>query len=138
MTTTRTAAIETLRDAARQRSDHARRAIEQAIRELRRRRQPINVNAVARQAGVTRRTIYNHTDLLEHIRSHRGNARTPDTSVAVGDDTVTIASLRNELAAQKSRYEKTIAQLTADLHDREQALAAVHDELHRLRSQPPS
>lgn len=133
-----TIATETLREAARQRSDRARRAIEQAVRDLGSRRQPINVNAVARQAGVTRRTIYNHVDLLEQIRAQGANTRHSHDSVTAGDNPVTIASLRNELAIQKARYEKAIAQLSAVLHECNQALAAARTELQRLRSQPSS
>jgi hypothetical protein len=70
-------AVEGLRRHAQQRSDDARAAIEQALRDLRRRHQPVNVNAVGRRAGVSRKTVYNHTDLLE---PHRPARTTPTCS----------------------------------------------------------
>ena len=130
-------AVEGLRRHAQQRSDDARAAIEQAIRELRRRRQEINVNAVARCAGVSRKTVYKHTDLLEKIRNHRRQPRAvpaEPTPVAGGHNPI-VAALRNEIAAQKTRYEAEIARLKAQLRQREAELAAAHGEMHRLTTQ---
>lgn len=47
----------------------ARRKIKKALRETTRTGLAINPNAVARHAKVARKTIYNHTDLLEQIRA---------------------------------------------------------------------
>ena len=134
-------AVEGLRRHARQRSDDARAAIEQAIRELRRHHQDVNVNAVARVAGVSRKTIYKHTDLLEKIRNHRRQpriVRSEPTPVAGGHNPI-VAALRNELANQKAHYDDEIARLKVQLRQRDDELAAVHGELHRrLLDDPPS
>lgn len=126
-------AVEGLRRHAQQRSDDARDAIDQAIRELRRHHQDVNVNAVARCAGVSRKTIYKHTDLLEKIRNHRRQPRIVPAGPApvAGGNNPIVAALRNELANQKTRYETEIARLKAQLRQREDELAAVHGELHR-------
>ena len=132
-------AVEGLRRHARQRSQGVRDAIEQALRDLRRRRQPINVNAVARHAGVSRKTIYNHTDLLERIRNHRQQPRAVPAQPAAGSagHNAIISALRNELAIQKARYEGEITRLKAQLRQRDDELAAVHGELHRHLTRHP-
>ncbi|CPT71826.1 Putative transposase/integrase [Mycobacteroides abscessus subsp. abscessus] len=61
--TDRSRCADGLRRHAQQRSAEIRRRIEKAIRELRKRNEPINVNAVARTAAVARKTIYAHPDL---------------------------------------------------------------------------
>jgi len=133
------AALEGLRSHARQRSEGVRDAIEQALRDLRRRRQPVNVNAVARRAGVSRKTIYNHTDLLERIRDHRQQPRVvvAEPAPALAGHNPIISALRNELTAQKDRYEGEISRLKAQLRARDDELAAVHGELHRQLTRPP-
>lgn len=130
-------AVEGLRRHAQQRSDDARAAIEQAIRELRRRHQDVNVNAVARVAGVSRKTIYKHTDLLAKIRNHRRQPRIvpAEPTPAAGQNPI-IAALRNELANQKTRHDAEIARLKAQLRQRDDELAAVHGQLHRLMTTP--
>ncbi|MGC7327389.1 transposase, partial [Mycobacteroides abscessus subsp. abscessus] len=45
------------------------RKIKQAIREMKKKGLPINPNSVSRYSGVSRKTIYNHTDLLTQIRA---------------------------------------------------------------------
>lgn len=76
-------ATEALARHAKARSVDARRRIDKAIRELRRQQSPINVNAVARTAGVTRQTIYRHKDLLARIRACA--ALSPVTATATAD-----------------------------------------------------
>lgn len=133
------AAVDGLRRHAQQRSDGVRDAIEQALRDLRQTHQPINVNAVARHAGISRKTIYNHADLLERIRNHRQRPRVvaaePSSTPAAHNPI--ISALRNELAAQKARYEGEIARLRAQLRQRDDELAAVHGELHRQLTRHP-
>ncbi|ORA85871.1 hypothetical protein BST32_24940, partial [Mycobacteroides abscessus subsp. massiliense] len=53
---------------AKARSADARARIDKAISDLRRQHAPINVNAVARAAGVTRKTIYRNPEQLARIR----------------------------------------------------------------------
>ncbi|ANA97153.1 Putative transposase/integrase [Mycolicibacterium phlei] len=102
-----TRATDGLRRHAQQRCDEARRRIDKAIRNLRKHGEPINVNAVARTAKVTRKTIYAHPDLLEVIRAQ---------------------TLRRQLATQQTHLSK----LRTELKARDEALAAAHGEIARL------
>lgn len=58
-----------LKNASRHRRTEARGKIKKALREMLRAGVDINPNAVARHAGVARKTIYNHTDLFAEIRA---------------------------------------------------------------------
>lgn len=114
---------------ARKRSDTARRKIEKALRELRRTEATININAVARKAGVTRQTIYRHADLLEQIQTHSRIAVTPPVPEPAADGPGSIvAALRNTLAAK----DKQISDLKRELRERDQAIATLHGEIERL------
>ncbi|MEC4841339.1 hypothetical protein R2325_05870 [Mycobacteroides chelonae] len=62
---------------AKARSADARARIDKAIRDLRRQHAPININAVARAAGVTRKTIYRNPEQLARIRAHNPFAPPP-------------------------------------------------------------
>lgn len=125
-----------LRRHAQQRSDEARRRIDKAIRDLRRQGEPINVNAVARTAKVTRKTIYAHPDLLERIRAHTtlhvmAPAPQPRPPATDSQNSI-VAALRRQLTTQQTQ----LAKLKAELKAREDALAAAHGEIARL-SNPP-
>ncbi|NGX06278.1 DUF6262 family protein [Mycobacteroides franklinii] len=126
--TDRSPGTDGLRRHAQQRSDDARRRIDKAIRDLRKRGEPINVNAVARTAQVTRKTIYAHPDLLERIRAHSPlhlaapAPPTPDSQNSI------VAALRRQLTTQQTQ----LANLKAELKAREDALAAAHGEIARL------
>lgn len=123
-------AVEGLRRHARQRSVDARAAIEEALLDLRREHQEINVSSVARRAGVSRKTVYNHNDLFDRIRNHRPAPRAVVDPPPRRHDPIT-AALRNELANQKARYEAQLATLKAQLRQRDKELAAAHGALHR-------
>ncbi|MEO6703795.1 MAG: hypothetical protein ABI140_03275 [Jatrophihabitantaceae bacterium] len=131
------AAVDGLRRHAAQRSTEARARIEKALRALRKEQQPININAVARRAGVTRKTIYHHTDLAERIRALATGRPAPAvTPVPEGQGSV-IAALRRQLREQQTRHTEQVRQLKAELKQREQALAAAHGEIQRLTASRP-
>ncbi|MBE5494965.1 MULTISPECIES: hypothetical protein [Mycobacteroides] len=121
---------EGLRRHAQQRSQAARRRIDKAIRDLRKQGTPVNVNAVARTAQVTRKTIYAHPDLLERIRAHVPLHLTapPPTGPAPDSQNSIVAALRRQLTTQQTQ----LAKLKAELKARDQALAAAHGEIARL------
>ncbi|ORA60855.1 MULTISPECIES: DUF6262 family protein [Mycobacteriaceae] len=117
-----------LRRHAQQRSQDARRRIDTAIRHLRKRGEPVNVNAVARTAQVTRKTIYAHPDLLERIRAHTPlHITAPPPAPPVAQNSI-VAALRRQLTTQQTQLVK----LKAELKAREDALAAAHGEIARL------
>lgn len=125
------------RSAARRSAD-ARRKILKALREMGKKGLDINVNAVSRYAGVARKTIYNHPDLLEQVRSVATTsalrpvpADPPDTPTASG----LTAALRNQVLALKGELRTKVAELTAIIKDRDTQLAVAHGEIHRLTEQ---
>ncbi|AMT73509.1 MULTISPECIES: DUF6262 family protein [Mycobacteriaceae] len=122
-----------LRRHAHQRSDEARRRIDKAIRDRRKRGEPINVNAVARTARVTRKTIYAHPDLLERIRAHTPLHVAPlAPQPRPAAESSIVAALRRQLTTQQTQLSK----LRTELKARDEALAAAHGEIARL-SNPP-
>lgn len=124
--------------AAKSRAD-ARAKIRKAVREMKKKGLPINPNSVARYAGVARRTVYNHTDLYEEIKS-LGSATRPQLAAAeptVSDASSIRIALRNQLRAQKRDYDGEIAALKAQIAGLKQELAAAHGEIHRLCHQHP-
>ncbi len=122
-------ATDGLRRHAQQRSDDARRRIDKALRDLRKQGAPINVNAVARAAEVTRKTIYAHPDLLERIRAHTPLHLTPaPQSRPPAAENSIVAALRRQLTTQQTQLSK----LKTELKARDDALAAAHGEIARL------
>lgn len=89
-----------------------RRDIEKAIRALRKADAPINISTVAAKAGVVRKTIYKHRDLVAVIDQYRRNPN--DTKPpAPGHETTIITALRRRLAAQDAEIKQlraTVAQ----------------------------
>lgn len=121
---------------AHQRRTTTRGKINKALRDMRKQGLAINANAVARRAGVTRKTIYNHPDLLELIRAQSTNPA-PTAAPAAAPATATgesgvVTALRQQLRAQEQHYQGQIAELKAEQKKLEQALAVAHGELHRL------
>ncbi len=119
---------------AHQRAATTRRKINKALRDMRTQGLAINVNAVARRAGIARKTIYNHPDLLELIRSQATNPSPASTAAPSpsADQSSIVTALRQQLHTQKQHYQGQIAELKTELKQLEQALAAAHGELHRL------
>jgi len=131
-------ATDGLREHAQQRSLHARASIEKALRQLGEQGAPINVNAVARAAGVSRKTIYNHPDLLDQVRrnaTHRHAVPANRSDPADGGDggeNAILAALVDELASQKAHYQKEITDLKAALREQQHALVLAQRYIQRL------
>ncbi|CAN3131154.1 DUF6262 family protein [Mycobacterium sp. smrl_JER01] len=125
-----------LRKASAKSRNDARRKIRKALREMQRAGMTINPNAVARHAGVARKTIYNHTDLFDEIRAA---SAIPRPTIAATESEAPIrgssvdAALRQQLRTQKRQYDNDIAALKAEIKELNQQLAAAHGEIHRLR-----
>lgn len=125
-----------LRKASTKSRNDARRKIKKALREMQRAGMNINPHAVARHAGVARKTIYNHTDLFDQIRAA---SATPRPQIADPEPTASNsrspvdAALRQQLRTQKRQYDDDIAALKSEIRDLQQQLAAAHGEIHRLR-----
>lgn len=132
------AAVKALNESSRQRSEATRKRITRAINTLKKARQPININAVAREAGVARATIYNHADLHQRIKREKATApalrgvsepqrgHTPASGI--------VEALRTEMRAREDRYKQQISDLRSQLKTKESAIAALYGELARLKS----
>jgi hypothetical protein len=73
-----------------------RRAIEHAIKHLRKTNAAINISTVAARAGVQRKTIYKHRDLVAVIDQYRRHP-TPVDVAPTGRETSIVAALRSQL-----------------------------------------
>jgi hypothetical protein len=97
-------------------ADAKRRAIEKAIHNLRKTNAPINVSTVAARAGVQRKTVYKHRDLIAVIDQYR---QQPSTDLAPpGRETSIVAALRSRLAAKDNEIKQlraTVAQQQATI-----------------------
>jgi hypothetical protein len=91
----------------------------------------INPNALAKYAGIACKSVY-HRDRLEQIRAESAKpAPSPSTAASEStNESSIVAALRDQLRAQKHRYQTEIAELKTEVKTLEQALAAAHGELH--------
>lgn len=119
------------------RKAETRAKIRKALRDMKKKGLPININAVANYAHVARKTIYNHPDLEEEIRAAATTAAPrsaePAADTAPGHSTIT-AALRDQLRSQKHHYDADITALKSQIKQLQQELATAHGELHRLRT----
>ena len=100
-----------------------RRVIENAIRHLRKTNAPIN-STVAARAGVQRKTIYKHRDLVAVIDQCRRHLTSVDLA-PTDRKTFTIAALRIQLAAKDNE----IKILKAKVHEHESTIALLYGQL---------
>lgn len=116
------------------------RKIAKAIKDMRRKGLTVNPKTVAKHAGVSRKTIYNHHDLFDQIRAEAAKPAlntAPPPSESATESTI-VTALRDQLRTQKLRHQSEIAELRAENKTLEQALAIAHGELHRLRNTSPT
>ncbi|CPU01189.1 DUF6262 family protein [Mycobacteroides abscessus] len=105
-----------------------RRDIEKAIRHLRKTGAAINVAAVAARAGVQRKTIYKHPDLIAAINQYRHRTPATDTGTAPEGRTNTIIdALRKQLATKDNE----ISALRQQLAEHTATIALLYGELDR-------
>jgi len=121
------ASIDALKSSAQERLSHSRRKIAAALRELITNHETINVQTVARRAGVTRATVYRHADLLEKIRRHRQIGAPIAAAPAPADDTI-VAALRMQIRSR----DQQIADLRRSIEDLQDTIATLHGEIDRL------
>jgi hypothetical protein len=116
------------------------RKIAKAIKDMRRKGLTINPKTVAKHAGVSRKTVYNHRDLFDQIRAETAKPALKPAPPLPGTATEStiITALRDQLRIQKLHHQSEIAELRAENKTLEQALATAHGELHRLRNTSPT
>ena len=98
-----------------------------ALRDLRKANAPITVAAVAARAGVSRKTIYKHTDVIATIDQYRG-ARAPNSAAeTTSREAAIVAALRRKIAA----CEVENKQLRSVIADQKQTIEMLYGELDR-------
>lgn len=110
----------TLRVANQRRQERKRAAVDDALRSMLRRNEPVSVAAVAKKAGVSRNFLYSHEELLRRV-GEAGSSRMAQPSARPSSE----ASLRNRLAnaldalreanAENKRLQAQIERLTGEL-----------------------
>ncbi|ABM16190.1 transposase [Mycobacterium sp. ENV421] len=110
--------------------------IAKAIKDMRRKGLTINPQTVAKHARVSRKSVYNHSNLLDqiHAESAKPTLNPAPTTPQPDTESSIVTALREQLRTQKQRYQTEIAELKAENKTLEQALATAHGELHRLRN----
>ena len=101
-----------------------RRAIQNAINHLRKTNAPINISTVAARAGVQRKTIYKHRDLVAVIDQYRRHP-TPTDTTSPGRETSIVAALRTQLAAKDNE----IRNLKTKVNEQESTIALLYGQL---------
>ncbi len=81
-----------------------------ALRDLRRHGAAVNVAAVATRAGVTRKTVYAHHDLLARIRAHSRLAPAPENTDQPSNSI--IDALRRQITTKEAEITKLRAKVT--------------------------
>ncbi|MCH9732069.1 MAG: transposase [Actinomycetia bacterium] len=105
-------------------SQDKRRDIEQAIKHLRKINATINISTVAARAGVQRKTIYKHDDLVAVIDAYRHHPASPDNASPTRETSI-MAALRAQLAAKDSE----IRTLRSKLAEQESTIALLYGQL---------
>ena len=103
-----------------------RRDIEKALRHLRKTGAHITVASVAARAGVSRKTVYKHKDIIAVIDQYRQYPSDPPTN---GDspnrESTIITALRSQLATK----EADLRALRAQLSERDSTIAFLYGQL---------
>ncbi|SDQ38274.1 MULTISPECIES: DUF6262 family protein [Tsukamurella] len=116
------------------RSEASQRSIEKALKAMRRNGETINVQAVARRAGLARSTVYRHKELLAKVHRQRRTAATPPPAAA-GHEAAAADPATGVLAAMHLRIQQKdakIAELTRQIKQHEATIARLHGEIDDL------
>lgn len=104
-------------------SQTKRRDIERAIKHLRKTNAIINISTVAARAGVERKTVYKHRDLVAIIDAYR--RQPPSLGAATGRETTVVVALRAQLVAKDGE----IRALRTKLAEQESTIALLYGQL---------
>ena len=117
-----------------QRKQNTAERVNKAIDKLKRKNAPINFETVAKEAGVSRATLYNNPKLKERIMGLRAIALTPSSEDGVEPKKTKVQRLEDTIAELRSRVrqlEPDKKNLVVQLVDYEETKA----ENERLRQQ---
>jgi hypothetical protein len=127
MTDSRQRRVDTLRQAARRKSEAKTKAAEAAIRALVKRGEPITFQSVQREAGVSHAFLYGNAELRDRIERLRGQARPkPSPDAGSGSDNTIVQALTSQITHLKRQHRDETAALRA-------ALEQAHGENLELR-----
>ena len=133
MTDARQRRTDTLRQAARRKSEAKTKAAETAIRTLVKRDEPITFQSVQREAGVSHAFLYGNTDLRARIERLRDQARPkPPTPDGAGSDNTIIQALTSQIIHLKKQHRNETAALRAALEQAHGENLQLRRELTRL------
>jgi Family of unknown function (DUF6262) len=133
MTDSRQHRVDTLRQAARRKSEAKTKAAEAAIRALVKRGEPITFQSVQREAGVSHTFLYGNADLRARIERLRGQARPePSPPEGAGSDNTIIQALTSQVSHLKKQHRDENAALRAALEQAHGENLELRRELARL------
>ena len=133
MTDSRQRRVDTLRQAARRKSEAKTKAAEAAIRTLVKRGEPITFQSVQREAGVSHAFLYGNADLRGRIERLRAQSRpkSPPPDGAGSDNTI-IQALTSQVTHLKKQHRDENAALRAALEQAHGENLELRRELARL------
>ena len=133
MTDPRQRRTDTLRQAARRKSEAKTKAAETAIRALVKRGEPITFQSVQRQAGVSHAFLYGNADLRARIERLRDQARPkPSPPDGAGRDNTIIQALTSQITHLKKQHRDETTALRAALEQAHGESLELRRELIRL------
>ena len=137
MTGSRQRRTDTLRQAARRKSEAKTKAAEAAIRALVKRGEPTTFQSVQREAGVSHAFLYGNADLRGRIERLRGQARPkPSPPDGAGGDNTIIQALTSQITHLKKQHRDKNAALRAALEQAHGENLELRRELARLGGNP--
>ena len=133
MTDSRQRRVDTLRQAARRKSEAKTKAAEAAIRALVKRGEPITFQSVQREAGVSHAFLYGNADLRGRIERLRSQSRPkPPPPGGAGSDNTIIQALTGQITHLKKQHRDESAALRAALEQAHGENLELRRELARL------
>jgi len=123
--------VDTLRQAARRKSEAKTKAAEAAIRTLVKRGEPITFQSVQREAGVSHAFLYGNAGLRARIERLRAQAPRPPPEGAGSDNTI-IQALTSQVTHLKKQHRDESAALRAALEQAHGENLELRRELARL------
>jgi Family of unknown function (DUF6262) len=124
---------DTLRQAARRKSEAKPKAAEAAIRALVKRGEPVTFQSVQREAGVSHAFLYGNAGLRARIERLRAQARPkPPPPEGAGSDNTIIQALTSQITHLKKQHRDENAALRAALEQARGENLELRRELTRL------
>ncbi|MFF3518897.1 DUF6262 family protein [Streptomyces sp. NPDC002573] len=124
--------IDTLKEAARRKSEEKIKAAEAAIRRLVKRGEQVTFQAVQREAGVSQNFLYKNPGLRARIEHQRTHHPAPRPVPAEGDsDNNIVVALTAEVARLKKRHRQEITELRKALEQAHGENLVLRRELER-------